>query len=337
MANNGNNKLKLLWIYKILLEETDESHGVTTDELIQLLQAQHISSERKSIYRDIKRLEEFGADIAKIPHKPVEYALVNRLFTLDQLMLMVDAIQSCCAISQNQANELVSKVEELASKNQKGLLHKRIRVAGRVKQQTESVFSNVDEIYKSINEKCKLTFTYQRVGADGRFHKDTAKTTHTVSPIGELGISYENGFYYLSAYDEKYQEQREFRIDRMTNIHVLHDERATYEYQISETEHTDFNDPQAPVAFGRFRGKMYTVTLESDADKAGIMVDRFGDKVHFLAPQNNCARAFVKIYESEQFFGWLAGMGNTVRLVKPEPVIADYKKFLQKLLDQLSE
>lgn len=67
-------KLKLLNLAKMLYERTDESHGLTCPEIIAGLAEAGIEAERKSVYRDLDALRDFGLDIAKLPTYPVSYA-----------------------------------------------------------------------------------------------------------------------------------------------------------------------------------------------------------------------------------------------------------------------
>ena len=89
-----NQRLKLLYLARILQEETDEGHGLTCPQLCERLAERGIKVERKTFYRDIQSLIDFGYDIQKIPHNPVEYALVTREFQDQELILMADAVQS---------------------------------------------------------------------------------------------------------------------------------------------------------------------------------------------------------------------------------------------------
>ncbi len=99
MACNGKAKVKILYLLKILQEETDVAHGLTMAQIIERLAEYGVSAERKSIYDDIKALREFDIDVKTYQRNPVEYAIERRDFTIDELMLMVDAIQSCRAIT----------------------------------------------------------------------------------------------------------------------------------------------------------------------------------------------------------------------------------------------
>ena len=60
MAKSSNQKLKLLWLAKILLERTDEEHPMTLAEITEALAACGISAERKSLYDDMEALRTFG-------------------------------------------------------------------------------------------------------------------------------------------------------------------------------------------------------------------------------------------------------------------------------------
>ena len=66
MAKGANQKLKLLYIAKYFMENTDEEHFVTVPEIISYLNSNDISAERKAIYDDIECLKLFGLDICTV-------------------------------------------------------------------------------------------------------------------------------------------------------------------------------------------------------------------------------------------------------------------------------
>ena len=59
MPKSSNQKLKLIYLMKILLERTDETHSITMSEIIDALAAYDISAERKSLYNDIEKSTEY--------------------------------------------------------------------------------------------------------------------------------------------------------------------------------------------------------------------------------------------------------------------------------------
>lgn len=85
--------------------------------------------------------------------------------------------------------------------------------------------------------------------------------------------------------------------------------------------------------FGRFSGGEVTATLSAAPDKVEIIVDRFGKAATFLKTDGAEARTRVKICKSQQFFGWVAGMGRTVRIVAPESLVEEYREYLRYLVE----
>ena len=63
MPNFSGSKLKILYLYKLFMEKTDEEHSVSMPEIISYLNNNGIHAERKSVYGDIEALRLFGLDI----------------------------------------------------------------------------------------------------------------------------------------------------------------------------------------------------------------------------------------------------------------------------------
>ena len=58
MAAGENQKLKMLYLWKILSEETDQDHGLSTQEIIDRLENCGVNEDRKTLYKDFDELEE---------------------------------------------------------------------------------------------------------------------------------------------------------------------------------------------------------------------------------------------------------------------------------------
>ena len=94
MARSANQKLKLLYLCRILMEQTDEDHPLTVQELIAKLAQYDIQAERKSIYDDLEALSRFGLDIQSRKGRTPGWFIGTREFELPELKLLVDAVQS---------------------------------------------------------------------------------------------------------------------------------------------------------------------------------------------------------------------------------------------------
>ena len=134
MARNSGQKLKLLYIVKILESETDEEHAVGTQELIDRLAKYGVTAERKSIYDDIAKLQDFGYDIIQKENRHGGgYYLASRDFQVAELKLLVDAVQSTRFMTEKKSRELIGKLEQMVSRHEARQLQRQVYVAGRVK------------------------------------------------------------------------------------------------------------------------------------------------------------------------------------------------------------
>ena len=317
---NNKAKLKTLYVKQILEEETDAEHGLSMRQIIDRLGQLGIKAERKSIYRDIEILMEFGCDIRTYQRNPVEYAIVRRDFKLDELMLMVDAVQSSRALTSRQANSLVAKIKMLASDHQGALLDRRIYVLGRIRTKSESVFANVDVIHEAMRLRRKVEFTYHRRDVDGECRATRDGRPYVVTPVE---VVYADGFYCLIAWDDDRGNLVDYRLDRMGKARVS-DSRASYN---DEIDHHVYDKAKYDY-FGRFGGEEVFATLRVRADKVEILMDRFGEAVELSRIDDKFARARVRIRKSDQFFGWIASMGKTVTIDGPKSLIGEYKDYL---------
>ena len=327
MAYNSKAKLKVLYLWKILQEETDAEHGLSMTQILERLDSYGISAERKSIYDDIKTLRDFDIDIKTYQRNPVEYAIERRDFTLEELMLMVDAVQSCRAITERQARMLITNIKQLATNREQALLDRRIHVEGRIKSKSESVLSTVDAIHEALRLRCKVAFSYRKIGADGKPHETREGKRHEVTPVA---ISYDDGFYYLTAWNDHHANLTEYRLDRMAKVNVERDMPATRNEEIASYA---FDQGKA-VMFGRFNGEEVACELTVDPDKVEIITDRFGKSASFLPFDGQQVRARVKVCKSQQFFGWVASMGRAVSIAAPQSLVEEYRDYLHFLLEE---
>ena len=56
MPKGTNQKLKLFYLLKIMLEKTDEDHRLTVNEILAELEKYDVTAERKTIYKDMEAL-----------------------------------------------------------------------------------------------------------------------------------------------------------------------------------------------------------------------------------------------------------------------------------------
>ena len=321
-------KQKLLYLQKIMLEKTDENHGLTINEIKDELESYGIKAERKSLYDDIEILQSFGLDICTVRTNTVKYYIGNRDFQIPELKLLVDAIQSSKFITRKKSLELIEKLGHLVSENESSQLRREVYVTNRVKTVNEHIYYNVDKIHNAISENKKISFQYFKWELDttnGNKIVKTARKNGEAYRVSPWALCWDDENYYLIAYDSEAEIIKHYRVDKMERIRLLKDERDGSEL------YKDFNPARyAKSVFSMFGGEECEVKLLVDNNFIGVIVDRFGSDLFIVKHDEHSFTVNVNVMLSPQFYAWVFGLGGGVRILAPERAILEFKdKILQ--------
>ena len=327
MAKGNNQKLKIVYLMKILLERTDEMHSITMPEIIAALESYGISAERKSIYSDIENLRLFGMDIiGEQRDRTFYYHVGNRQFELAELKLLVDSVQSAKFITVKKSNELIRKIEGFASKYEASQLQRQVFVSERIKTMNESIYYNVDKIHTAIGANSKITFQYFQWDVHKNMVLRKNGALYEVSP---WALSWDNENYYLIAFDSSEDKIKHFRVDKMLHIDIKNEKREGRE-RFKAFDMAVY----AKKTFGMFGGEEQTVKLRCENSFAGVMIDRFGKDVCMIPADDSHFTARVNVAVSRQFLGWVFALGEGVQIVEPEPVVQQMHEEAERLARQ---
>ena len=326
MAKSENQKQKLLYIAKYLMENTDANHAVSTPQLIEFLNAQGIKAERKSIYNDIDTLNDFGMDIIRSDEHRGGYMLASRQFELAEVKLLVDLVQSSKFITEKKSRELITKLEELVSKYDAKGMQRQVQIVGRGKATNEKIYYNVDLIHTAVSQNVQIKFHYcdwdvnkeMKLRKDGQYYQ--------VSP---WKLTWDDENYYLMAFDANANVIKHYRVDKMVDVTLTEESRQGKEV-FESIDLAAFSKK----TFSMFAGEERTIRLLCANDKVGVLVDQFGAGVALRKENDTQVMARMDVAVSNQFFGWLAGLGDGVEIVAPEDVRGDYQKYLQDILSK---
>ena len=141
-------------------------------------------------------------------------------------------------------------------------------------------------------------------------------------------LTWEDENYYLIAYDIQSDILKYYRVDKM--LHPSVSEAARSGKAVFEAlDIAGF----AKKTFGMFAGDETTVVLECDASLTGVMIDRFGLNVSLRPAKEGRIRVRASVAVSRQFFGWLTGLGNSIRIISPADTRTAYINYLGSILD----
>lgn len=298
-GKGNNQKLKLLYLTKIFMEKTDDSHALTLAEITAQLNAYEVTADRKTLYLDFEELKRYGLDIVSEQcGKTVVYHLASRQFELAELKLLVDSVQSAKFITEKKSNSLIKKLESLVSEHEAKQLHRQVITAGRVKTMNESILINVDSIPRCPSMiTSRLAFQYfQWTPAKERELRHDGQR-YVISPW-HLVWDAEN--YYMIGYDSYSEMIKHFRVDKMLRISST-DEKREGQKKMKELNIAAYSRS----LFGMLGGESKHVTLECHNSMAGIIIDRFGKDTPMMKKDDEHFMAHVDVIPSDQFLGWL--------------------------------
>ncbi len=274
-----NQKLKLLYLAKIMQEQTDDTHGLTMHEILAELAKYEIETQRKSIYDDLAALNDYGIEIIKEQRgNKTFYYCGNRVFEIAELKFLVDAIQSSKFISEKKTRELIKKLENNISVYDAKLLDREVKVAGRVKNMNESIYYAIDSLHNAISEDKAIRFKYfsWNVKGEEEFRRDGA--FYNVSP---WALHFDDERYYLIGYDHDKEEIRHFRVDKMREVFVT-DKKRKGKAAFNKQDKVKYNEQY----FRMFGGEVETVSLRCRNEMANVIIDQFGKDV-WIHPQDD--------------------------------------------------
>lgn len=317
-------RLKILYLYKILFEQTDEYHAISMPRIIEQLEEYGFSAARKALYEDIEALRAFGVDIASGRGNRAGYAIVDRDFEIPELTLLADAVLCSPFFTEKKAKALIEKLEGLCSVHEAAQIERKVYTAGgRESSDNERIYLNVDEIHRAIAEKKKITFRYFDYNI--RKQKVYREGLRTCSPYA---LAWNDEKYYLIAHYEKYGGISHFRVDKMDSVEMTDEpcHKKPRDFKLSEYLRSTFS---------MFSGTEQEVVLIFENSLTNAVIDRFGKSVRMRRYDDShfTIRVSVKTDNPETFFGWLFQFGTKAKILEPVDLRERYRKMLKTVLD----
>jgi predicted DNA-binding transcriptional regulator YafY len=327
MAAGDNQKLKMLYLVKIFSEETDDSHALSLQEIVDRLEAYGVNAERKTLYKDFGELEKFGLEIlSEQSGRNVLYHLATRRFELPELKLLVDAVQGSRFITERKSRQLIKKLESLASIHEAQRLQRQVLITGRIKAMNESIFYNVDMLHEAINADRQIRFQYFQWNVHREQELRHGGEWYRISPWCLL---WDDENYYLVGFDAAESKIKHYRVDKMLRISIL-DER-----RLGRAEFQAFDMPRYTRSlFGMYGGEETRVTIEAENEMVGVLIDRFGKDIPLMPVDEEHFRTVVNVAVSNQFLGWIMAVGSGLRITAPESVVDKMRAEVRRLSEE---
>lgn len=331
---NGSNsrKIKLLKIWDILTQHTDESHPMSTPVLIEKLAECGIEVDRKILYSDVKMLNDFGYEVMCRRSSSNEYYVADRKFDIPEIHILMDAVRAAGFITEKKTVDLVNRIAQLAGSKRAEVLTRNIVEFNTAKSRNENIYYSVYEITSAIEEKKKIAFSYfdydtKRNKVYRKDKTDTSKNKQYV--VNPLATVFSNDNYYLICYDDKHGNLAHYRVDRMDEVIML-------DMPITETKQSKTFDlvKHKQQLFGMYGGETQQVSFEADKDLIDVVFDFFKANLHITETSGNKILFTADVQVSKPFIAWCCSFGTQLKVISPQTVVGTVKDYLADTLGQ---
>lgn len=320
-------KLALVRILQILQKHSDSEHPIKHEKIVELLDSEYgLIIERKAIGRNISLLNEAGYEIETT--KKGSY-LAERTFEDSELRLLIDGVLSSGYITAKHSKDLIEKLCGQANRYFRPRVKNVYSVNDWNKTENISVFYTIEIVDEAIEKGRQVRFEYNKYGADKKFYRTSKQT---LSPYQMI---LHNQRYYLMGYNEKWQEMRYYRMDRITNIEIL-DEPSTPLRSIKGFENgIDYKRFSQGMPY-MFADEPQMIEFIADGWAIDQIVDWFGKNIYIEEREDG--RFLVRLRASVNAMEyWAMQYMNAVEVLSPKELRERIKKNVQVANEKYKE
>ncbi|MCR4856457.1 MAG: WYL domain-containing protein [Erysipelotrichaceae bacterium] len=259
-------------LFKILSENTDEEHVISSRRIFELLEWKYdMAIERHKLYSAIRQLNDLGESIIYDRHKK-GYYLSSRSFTKGEVYTLCNAIHASNFISQEQSDILISKLIGTLSRWGQSEYHDEVYKPNNKKSDNDALLENIEITSAAINSNKKLSFFYMHHHIDNKRGLELDITTQKLVTIEPRYICFVDGRPYLIAQGRKGSNYTHYRIDRMCFVEISEEKCIIPFNRIDAYEYADNN-------LFMFSGEKTTVKIKCHKRVLDAMIDIFGKEI----------------------------------------------------------
>lgn len=313
------NKLRTIKILEILKNNSDEEHCLSISDINAYLESDgYDTCNRKTIYSDIKSLNEVGFQIETIrKNNNVGYYYANHIFEKAELRILADLLVSTNFVTEKKTKEMIDKLLNQTSKTNRNNIERTLSYSA-VKSDNEKIYYNVDAIQNALENDLAITFDYFDINEEGV--KKYRNHNYCVIPYA---LVINDGKYYCIVYTTKYDRFINYRIDKMEHIEVVDNDVKRKPFNINK---------EMSAMFSMYSTDKKQVELKCASSINMSLLDKFSDNMIITQRNNDYFVVNALVSVSNAFYGWLFQCGDVIELIGDESVRKDYLNYLKTQL-----
>lgn len=309
-------KTSILAVYKVLEEFSDENHPLTRTEITDLIEKQYnITIDRRTLYRNIEMLINFGYDISDYNENKIGYYLKDRLFQHSEVLLLCNAVHASHFIPDKASKDLVNKLLSCQSRYKRNDYFKNVYLPNKKKKDNKQFLLNIEQISRAINEKKVIKFNYTHYDINKKL-VNTRDDAYYRSPYF---LVVNGDRVYMVGKGKNHDSLSHFRVDRMKDIELVD------EYYLRLPKNLDAYT-YANNKIYMYSGDETGVTLRCDKKALDVIIDTFGKDV-MLADEGETLTVYTKCGK-EDIVKFCLQYVESVELLEPLSLRQEVRKVL---------
>ncbi len=306
-------------VYKILNDESDITHPLSTQDIIAELATKNITVDRRVIYQCIESLNNIGIKVNCVrPNKRYCY-YIEHSFSLSEALVLIEHISSSPAFSLKESEELIQKINSSLSKYERKLLPECYTSSS--KTDNDQFLNNIEIILPAISSCTAIEFQYYDLNLKKKRQYRKDNKVYHLTPYAIVSNSDK---YYCVFYDHKHESFSNYRLDKMDHVHITDDKDTPVPFSLKDHMRTSMN---------MYHGKGATIVVKCNRTLENRILEEFGDGIIVNRIDEESFTVSIKTTITPTLKSWLLLYYDQLEIIKPESLKEDMKNIGQHLLE----
>jgi len=311
-------KTSILALLQILKEHTDENHILTQPELLSKIETTYnMSLDRRTLYKNIEMLIDYGYDISTYTENGKGYYLRERRFEPSEINLLCNAIHSSRFIPSKSSKELINKLLETQSKYFRGDFKNAVFIDNTDKKENKEFFYNIEILTEAIKKKKVISFNYTQYDLNKQL-VNRRQEPYIISPYY---VVYKADKTFLIGKSKNHEGLTHFRVDKIKNIKLINEKYIKLDKNEDPYEY-------AKSKIYMYNGQDLKIAIRCNNAILDDVIDIFGKDIRLVKDGDDSFIAYVKSTKQGMVYIALQYI-NYMEVLEPKAVRDEVKDALK--------
>lgn len=299
---------RILQLYSILKEESDEAHPISMTRLIGELETDGCQADRRTIYHDMELLNQYGFCVHYARHgQKIQGYWLEHAFTPAETVLLAGAVEESLSLTEQAGSAVIAKLLNSLSGSDRSALKLNVPATG--KTDNPNVLNYVDLILQAIRTARPIEFRYYDMTISRE--KKYRRSAHLYHEVPYAVVT-DNGRIYCILYASKYGSFGAFRVDKMDAVSIVNEPAELKPFDLNRFMQASFH---------MYTGTPETITCEFDLSLLNPVFDQFGRSIIISSVKEHSFTASIQASVTPTLISWLLQFYDRITVLKPASLI----------------